>query len=208
MANIDWGNTAVNAGSNLLGGAINSIFGNSQARNNYKYSKKLMQYQQQLNTEMYNRQRKDNLQDYATQRKDYVDDILNNSQRQRRSMQSAGLNMAFGSDAGFSAAQPLGASIGQSEYGGLPSANFNGFDSNSLVNGASLVPQQIDLEQKIADIRNTDANTKAVQTQTEKMQAEFENWQNVTKQILNDTLTTTLDNLKKEGKQHHNRGRI
>lgn len=183
---------ATSAAGSLATAGVNSLFAGQSVRN----SKKLMRYQNELNNQNYDKQRKNDLADYERNRKDYINDLLNADLRSTRSRRNAGLSVAFSN--GYSPAQPLGQDIKGSDIS-APSASApmasapQMFTAQDMLVGGQLALLKSQKENVDADTNNKNADTKKKGSETEMLNLEIKKFQE-TFQTQVDQMAATLAN--------------
>lgn len=155
--------------------AISSIFGGASqaiaAKQQYNYTKKLMEKQNQYQVAAYNQQRND-----------YVNDLLVNRSRDVQSLKSAGLNPALALD-GTNGTTPLGAAPE------TPNMSF-ALPQGQMAEINPMLSAQLDNVKANTD--KVKAETDATRTTTDKVKAEFDNWQTTTKDLFNNLLANQV----------------
>lgn len=146
--------TAFSAGTKILGGITNAIFAQNQAKQQYKYQRKLMEYQNELSNKNYDKQRVDALYD-AKHAASY--DV--------QSRQNAGRNLALG-DGQINAAQASGAASIAAPSGGT-AALAHPVDFSPEVANTALTMAMIGKTQ--AETNKSNAETELTQTQRQQM---------------------------------------
>lgn len=179
--------SAIFGGLGSLLSSATSLY-NSAANRAFSTAAQKREFVQQ--NKMYKQVRRDDLSDYAQQRKDYVNDLLMSRSRDVQALQNAGLSTSLAGEQSVGG-NALGASIQQASF---PSVN-------SIANSA---PYQIQspnlmfaaqLDNLKADTDKKNAETAKTKTEAERAKAEFENWQKVQRDVINDTMLATLSKL-------------
>ena len=146
--------TAFSAGTKILGGITNAIFGQNQAKQQYKYQRKLMEYQNELANKNYDKQRVDALYD-AKHAASY--DV--------QSRENAGRNLALG-DGQINSAQSSQAASIAAPSGGT-AALAHPVDFSPELAQTALTMAMIGKTQ--ADTNKSNAETEMTQTQRQQM---------------------------------------
>lgn len=184
-----------------LGGAlisgIGGIAGSATSAINSSANRKFMQQQQQREFEqqnaMYDKQRKDALSDYATQRRDYVNDLLMSRARDVQALQNAGLSTALAGEQSVGG-NALGSAVQQSSFASPNSvASSQPYDIQ-----APNMMFTAQLANLVADTNKKDAEANKTKTDAERAKAEFVNWRDVQKDVINDTLKAALTKVNSE----------
>lgn len=182
--------SAIFGGLGSLLSSATSLY-NSAANRAFSTAAQKREFAQQ--NKMYKQVRRDDLADYERQRQDYVNDMLMSRSRDIRALQNAGLSTALASDQSVGG-NALGASIQQASF---PSVN-------SIANSA---PYQIQspnlmfaaqLDNLKADTAKKNAEALKTKTEGERAQAEFVNWRDVQKDVINDTMKAALTKIESE----------
>lgn len=173
----------------LAGTATSAI--NSAANRRFMVQQQKREFAQQ--NAMYDKQRKDSLADYATQRQDYVNDLLLSRSRDVQALQNAGLSTALAGEQSVGG-NALGSAVQQSSFASPNSiASSQPYDIQSP--NMMFTAQLANL---IADTNKKDADAAKTKTEAERAQAEFVNWRDVQKDVINDTMKAALSKIESE----------
>ena len=177
-------------GLGSLAGTATSAF-NSSANRRFMEQQQKREFAQQ--NEMYDKQRKDALADYATQRQDYVNDLLMSRSRDVQALQNAGLSTALAGEQSVGG-NALGSAVQQSSFASpnsIASSQPYDIQAPNMMFAAQLANLIADTNKKVADAAKT-------KTEGERSQAEFVNWRDVQKDVINDTMKATLSKIESE----------
>lgn len=181
---------AIINGVGALAGTATSII-NSAANRRFMQQQQQREFAQQ--NAMYDKQRKDALADYATQRQDYVNDLLMSRSRDVQALQNAGLSTALAGEQSVGG-NALGSAVQQSSFASPNSiASSQPYDIQ-----APNMMFTAQLANLIADTNKKDAEAAKTKTEGERAQAEFVNWRDVQKDVINDTMKAALTKIESE----------
>lgn len=183
-------------GADIIGG-IGSLANSAMSAVNSSANRRFMMEQQQREfaqqNAMYDKQRKDSLTDYATSREDYVNDLLMSRSRDVQALQNAGLSTALAGEQSVGG-NALGSAVQQSSFASpnsIASQQPFHLEAPNLMFGAQLA-------NLIADTNKKDAEANKTKTEAERAQAEFVNWRDVQKDVINDTMKAALTKINSE----------
>ena len=183
-------------GADIIGG-IGSLANTAMSALNSSANRSFMLEQQQREfaqqNAMYDKQRKDALTDYSTQRHDYVNDLLLSRSRDVQALQDAGLSTALAANQSVGG-NALGSAVQQSSFptpNSIASQQPYQLEAPNLMFGAQLANLIADTNKKVAE-------SNKYKTEYERAQAEFDNWREVQKDIINDTMKSALSKLDAE----------
>lgn len=184
-----FGGAIINGVGALAGTATSAI--NSAANRRFMEQQQKREFAQQ--NEMYDKQRKDALADYATQRQDFVNDLLLSRSRDVQALQNAGLSTALAGEQSVGG-NALGSAVQQSSFASPNSiASSQPYDIQ-----APNMMFTAQLANLIADTNKKDAEAAKTKTEGERAQAEFVNWRDVQKDVINDTMKAALTKINSE----------
>lgn len=183
-------------GSDIIGG-IGSLSNTFMSAINSASNRRFMMEQQKREfaqqNAMYDKQRKDALTDYATQRQDYVNDLLMSRSRDVQALKNAGLSTALASEQSVGG-NALGSAVQQSSFASpnsIASSQPYQFESPNMMFGAQIA-------NLIADTKKKEAETNKTKTEAERAMAEFVNWRDVQRDVINDTMKAALSKIESE----------
>nr|DAJ57230.1 MAG TPA: hypothetical protein [Microviridae sp.] len=176
-----------------IGSLANSATSAANSIANRKFMREQQEREFAQQNAMYDKQRSDALTDYATQRQDYVNDLLMSRSRDVQALQNAGLSTALAANQSVGG-NALGSAVQQSSFASpnsIASQQPYQFEAPNLLFAAQLANLKADTQKK-------DAEAAKIKTEGDRAKADFENWQNVTKELMNDTMKSALTKLNSE----------